>query len=408
MVKFSSSGGVIIKQILQYVQNMPKSHLMISISVLAMFLPFYLCLGIWIVQCIYLLYTREMVVAYQQSLHTKYILLFSLLSMVVSLYYQNYIGFGCSIVVLCVLSMIVYYMKHITKELFEKLVDLILFLSIFCAIYGLFEYMGILSSMGINGFEVIVLDGPNQRLNSIFFNANYYATMIEFFVMMCVYKLLKCKSFKRCIWYIGILAINFVLLYLTGCRTAWPAIGIGLLIMLMCDNQFKMFKLVLVIGIIVLIVFCIYPEIFPRTDSIAGYLDVRKKIWLVSLQSFKDHFLFGEGPLTYMHVYLQYGGVYTQHSHSIYLDPLVSYGVVGITVISPYVISNIKQLVCVYRSKVDISLLSLIIGTICVILIHGILDYTVYFIQTGYLFLLIIGAYAIYLNQGGKKYECNA
>ena len=85
--------------------------------------------------------------------------------MLVSLFYRNYIGAGCTIIVLCVLSIVIYYMEHITLSLFEWLVDIILVMSIFSAVYGLFEYAGILHSIGVNQFEVLVLDGPYERLN---------------------------------------------------------------------------------------------------------------------------------------------------------------------------------------------------------------------------------------------------
>lgn len=369
---------------------------MLLITILSLFLPFYICAVIWLIQSIYLLVNKDMIRAYQNRKNSKYILLLTLISLGTSLFYKNYVGAMCVLVVLCVLSMIVYYMDHVTKEIFEWLTEIMLFMSIISACYGLFEYMGILNSIGIEQFEVLILDGPYERLNSVFFNANYYATMIEFFVILSVYKILNCNSIKKSVYYLFVIVINFFLLYLSGCRTAWPAIGFGVLVLLLFDKHYGAFKLVLCLGVVCFIVFLIYPEIFPRTDNILEYFRVRQGIWEVAIQSIIDHPLFGEGPLTYMHIYTQYGGVYTQHAHSIYLDPILSYGIIGVLAILPYTYSCLKDMIKVYQSKVDQSLIALAVGTLGMILVHGTLDYTVYFIQTGFVFLMILSSYAIY------------
>lgn len=395
-VKTQGYGGVIIKTVMNCLKRFEYHQFMLLITILALFLPFYICFIIWLLQCLYLLYTKEMIQAYQHRTGSKYVLLFSLISMLVSLFYRNYIGAGCTIIVLCVLSIVIYYMEHITLSLFEWLVDIILVMSIFSAVYGLFEYAGILHSIGVNQFEVLVLDGPYERLNSVFFNANYYATMIEFFVILSVYKLLRCKKNVKVFFYLGVILINFFLLYLSGCRTAWPAIGFGILVLLLFDQRYGAFKLMMALGCVCLIVFLIYPEVFPRTDNILEYFGVRQGIWEVAIKCIKDHLFFGEGPLTYMHIFEQYGGVYTQHAHSIYLDPILSYGLVGVASIFPYVYASLKSLIKMYLQKNDLSLSALMIGTLAIVLVHGIMDYTVYFVQTGFLFLMIMSSYAVY------------
>ena len=40
--------------------------------------------------------------------------------------------------------------------------------------------------------------------------------------------------------------------------------------------------------------------------------------------------------------------------------------------------------------------MALIISVIAVTLIHGILDYTVYFIQTGFVFMMLISSFYMY------------
>ena len=165
----------------------------IIVAVFSMFLPFYMCGGILIFLTLRLLWKGEIQEAYRQIPKSRFIIYFSLLSAIVSLFYQNYYGFVCSIGILVILSFVLYYRIHMDSRLFEYITNCIIVLSIFAALYGLIEYIGILNSYNIDQFEIMIFNRPQDRINSVFFNANYYAMMIEFFVCLTFYKILKIK-----------------------------------------------------------------------------------------------------------------------------------------------------------------------------------------------------------------------
>ena len=357
-----------------------------------------MCVGVLLLETLYLLFEGAMIKTYKQTKWSIFVVLFSLISLVVSLYYKNYLGALCSLVVWLILSMIIFYANHITKPLFEFLLDIIFFFSILAAIYGLFEYTKILANF-TDDFDVLIFNSPENRLNSVFFNANYYAMMIEFFVLIGIYKLFHCQAFQSIVYYLGVIVLNIFLLYLTGCRSAWPALACGILVLLLLERKYKSFFLILCVGLVALVFICLNPQYFPRASNILEYFGIRVDIWAVAIKGIKDNFLFGQGPMTYMHIYKNYADIYTQHAHSIYLDPLLSYGIVGVGVIAPYVYQQFKSLVQVYRSKVDQPLMALIIATIAVTLVHGLLDYTVYFVQTGFVFLMLISSFQIYRHK---------
>ena len=75
----------------------------------------------------------------------------------------------------------------------------------------------------------------------------------------------------------------------------------------------------------------------------------------------------------------KYNGHLTQHAHSVYLDPLLSFGIIGLACLVPYVYDNCKRL---YKVKEHYSYIALVMGFIGVLLIHGILDYTIFWIHT--------------------------
>lgn len=380
----------------------------IIVAVFSMFLPFYMCGGILIFLTLRLLWKEEIQEAYRQIPKSRFIIYFSLLSAIVSLFYQNYYGFVCSIGILVILSFVLYYRIHIDSRLFEYITNCIIVLSIFAALYGLIEYIGILNSYNIDQFEIMIFNRPQDRINSVFFNANYYAMMIEFFVCLTFYKILKIKDikleWKKFIYYVAVIGLNLFVLLLTACRTAWPALAGGILIMLIVDKHHKTCACILALVIVACIYFLLNPSKFPRVDNIVTYFMTRAGIWEVAIQNIITHPLFGEGPMTYMHIYPLYHGHPTEHAHSIYLDPLLCFGIVGLLTIAPYIYSNIQRLYRLWKLKVDKTLVALIVSFTVMIFIHGILDYTIFFVQTGFLYLLIASSFDVH-KHALKAYE---
>lgn len=372
----------------------------IIVAVFSMFLPFYMCGGVLIFLTLRLLWKGEIQEAYRQIPKSRYILYFCILSAIVSLFYQNYYGFVCSIGMLVLFSFIVYYRVHISLRLFEYITNCLIVLSIFAALYALIEYIGILNSLNIDQFEIIIFNRPQDRINSVFFNANYYAMMIEFFICITFYKILKIKNIKlnwrKFIYYVAVIGLNLFVLVLTACRTAWPALAGGILIMLIIDKHYKTCATILAVVIAVCIYFLFNPSQFPRVDNIIDYFMTRAGIWDVAIQNIITHPLFGEGPMTYMHIYPLYNGHPTEHAHSIYLDPLLCFGIIGLLTIAPYIFSNIQRLYRLWKFKIDKTLVALIVSFTVMIFIHGLLDYTIFFVQTGFLFLLIASSFDIY------------
>lgn len=380
----------------------------IIVAVFSMFLPFYMCGGILIFLTLRLLWKGEIQEAYRQIPKSRFIIYFSLLSAIVSLFYQNYYGFVCSIGILVILSFVLYYRIHIDSRLFEYITNCIIVLSIFAALYGLIEYIGILNSYNIDQFEIMIFNRPQDRINSVFFNANYYAMMIEFFVCLTFYKILKIKDikleWKKFIYYVAVIGLNLFVLLLTACRTAWPALAGGILIMLIVDKHHKTCACILALVIVACIYFLLNPSKFPRVDNIVAYFMTRAGIWEVAIQNIITHPLFGEGPMTYMHIYPLYHGHPTEHAHSIYLDPLLCFGIVGLLTIASYIYSNIQRLYRLWKLKVDKTLVALIVSFTVMIFIHGILDYTIFFVQTGFLYLLIASSFDVH-KHALKAYE---
>lgn len=369
-----------------------------------MFLPFYITLIIHAIELIILLKRGELVEAYKNTKASYFILFFCALLAIVSLFYQNYLGILVTVGILMLGSFAVYYRQHISAESFEFFMDTTLILSLVAALVAIIQYFIILHRFNIDGFELIIFNTPKNRVDSFYFNANYYAMMIEFWVGIAFYKILRLTqeehvNFKKIGGYCIIILINLFTLVLSGCRTAWPAMLAGLAIMLLFAHFYKLFGLIAAGGMASAGFLFTHKSYIPRASNITKYLGVRQKIWRAALASIKDHPLFGEGPLTYMHIWKQYNGHNTQHAHNIFLDPPLSFGIVGILMILPYYISCIKRTYITYKLHKNDTLVALIIGLIVMTYIHGLLDYTIFFIQTSFTLFMVISSFDIYREE---------
>lgn len=370
----------------------------IMFVVCSIFLPFYCCLIAIACTLVYLLVKKRWKPIIYEVPRSKWAIGFCLLTSFVAFVNGNYLGGVCAIGILLLLLFIFYYRTIINKRLFELLMDACCIISLFCFAWALMEYFRIITRLDYSFLEFRVEDNPKNRINSTFFNANYYAMMIEFLVLICIYKMMQVKTTRRIVFYIVTIVCNLFALYLTGCRTAWVPFVVTIPFMFLINKRMGYFGTTmgtLGAGGIALL---IKPDILQRTSIFSDFLK-RANIWQTAWKGIQAHPLLGEGPLTYYHIYPMYHGHPTQHAHSVYLDPFLSHGVIGVAIFAVYVGSNLKQVWRLFQRRIDMRLFSLIVACILTVLIHGILDYTVYWVQTGFLFLLILSSSSIYFHK---------
>ena len=165
-------------------------------------------------------------------------------------------------------------------------------ISWFCAIYAFAEYTKIVDRLNYDVFSFIIEDNPKHRINSTFFNANYYAMMIEFIVLICIYKMMQVKTKRRIIFYISTILVNLFILYLTGCRTAWIPFVVTIPFLFLMNKRFLYFSMTMsayagAAGILLL-----KPGIFQRTTLFTDF-GKRFKIWNCAFKGIKASGLAG-------------------------------------------------------------------------------------------------------------------
>ena len=94
-------------------------------------------------------------------------------------------------------------------------------------------------------------------------------------------------------------------------------------------------------------------------------------------------------------IYDEFGGYKTFHSHNLLLDTLLNYGFVGLGAIGIYVISQLKLLSLRMKNRICGNMNILVIAALVAITVHGLTDVTIFWIQTGLLFMLMFSSMGI-------------
>lgn len=322
---------------------------------------------------------------------SKYLIIFGIIALINSAIHQNIFGVLSSIELLLAFSIMFVYRNHVDKNFFYLVIKLSALMSLFSFGIALFQFVQInlvLDSPNI----FLIQDKPEYRVHGVFFNANYYATILEFVILMSFYKLALVRDKESSTaFYFLVIFLNIFALYLTGCRTAWFAIFMAIPIMFLFQKKYYIGLLLIILSFITLfLTFSL--ELFPRIDTLLKDFSIRLDIWSTAFKGFLANPLFGIGPFGYRTIYSTFGGPKTVHAHSIYFDSLLSFGLVGVSLALIYLQDYIRLFL---RSSHKTSY-SFIIGIIIVVLVHGIFDVAIFQIQTTLLFLILVSSISMH------------
>ncbi|MGL4589693.1 MAG: O-antigen ligase family protein [Mycoplasmatales bacterium] len=360
----------------------------IIILIFSIFTPVYIC-GLY---CLYLfihmIRTKQLVPSYRASEGVA-LAVVALLALLTSIFHKNFNGSLMSIGLFIGFSLTLFYRMKVDKKIFYLVIKISSIMSVFAAIIGFIQFV----SITINNFSgieniLVIQDAPELRVSSVFFNPNYYATIIELVILMAFYKLfiVREKNLSHT-FYILVIVINMGMLYLTGCRTAWAGVFAAIPIMFLFRKKYKTGIFLIIFGILsVILVF--YTNSFPRMDTILSDSSTRMKIWKAAGNGFLEHPLFGLGPHGYALIYERFNGPPTIHAHSLYFDSFLSLGIVGVASGLVY----FKNYFTLYFKSSHKKSYSFIVGVVVAMLVHGVFDITILNLQTGLFFFIIISS----------------
>lgn len=299
----------------------------------------------------------------------------------VAAFYHNYKGIQAMTLLLGAVICTMYLRTVMTRELFERLLNIACLCSIVCAGIAVAQKAWMWSAQ------------PFFRPESVFFNANYYGTMAVFMVLVGLHQFLN-HSRKRWVYLLAIFA-NLLGLYLCASMSSLATMIVCVMAMLLMYRRKKLVcitaLLVLAGGILVMLV----PAVYPRLGDVEDTFGSRLTIWGTALKGILETPLFGRGPEAYPLAYAQFGGYDTYHCHNLLLDTLLNFGIVGTGLMGMFVIYQGRQLYLRYKNHICREYTILIAAASLGVLIHGVTDVTVFWIQTGMFFLLLFSASGI-------------
>lgn len=357
----------------------------------------------------YVLVTKKWLAMIKKSFSNQLLIAVSLICFFEAILRQNYLGIIISIFIAFLMLDVIYFKAFITKETFNQIIESLILISLVSVVLAIFQQIQLVEQVKQMHSFFDIQNKPQYRVSSFYFNANYFAMMIVFVENLCIYAFMKTKDIKKRVYYTVVGLTNLFALYLTGGRIGWLALLISGLVMLVINGWYKLTAIISVFGVSSILVLLKNPHIIPRFASHGFKVERRHEIWNNAILMVKDHPLFGYGPLGYFtnwYKYLdEYKAVYgyeglrqyvtlgtnSQHAHTIFLEPLISFGLLGCFVFILYFIQLFKNLIRLFKRNEKL-LVSLISGLLVSALVFCLIDFPILWIQTGLLWLLLINS----------------
>ena len=376
--------------VIEKLKSLSKQEGLLLGVILSIFLPFYLFVIIFISYLLWLVYTGEMKGILKRLSQHPVLLFFIAYSTAISLLAQNVMGVVSSVAMFLFAIFFYYYQAQLTPKFFRLTIEGVLASSVLAAVFAALEHFQIVKKFDYTFLSPRMQVWHQNRAEVAFFNPNYYGIICCFCIMIGFYlisttKLRWLRIFSMIAIFANLFGLNF-----TQNRTAFPAIIFGAIIYLFTTiKNWRAFWLsVGVFGIGLAFLFS--SDLGVRMGTLDSSMEERVSIWNAGMALFKQNPFWGEGPLTYMHSFPRIGAPYHEHAHSIYIDTILSYGVVGTVLLGIASATPVRMLIDMSQVPSKRPILGLYLSFLTVVAVHGIFDLALFWIQSSFIFLLVM------------------
>lgn len=316
--------------------------------------------------------------------YTKLIFVFLIGSFFVAAIYNNYRGMMDSLLIYAVVTSGLYFRSIMTRDLFDFSMDSACAASVGCAIVAIIQKI----------LAYTIFKTPSYRPTSDFVNANFYGMMIEFVILIAVYRIF--TNPRKISFYGAVIGFNFVGLYLTASCSSFVAMVCAVSVILIYKKDKKIARKFFGVIAVCFALFFVFPALMPRSaDALETTLAQRLSIWSTSWKAFRQTPVFGRGAMAYQIVWQQFDGYKTYHCHNLVLDTLLNFGVVGLLAVGGYIWAQLHLTVLKFRYHICRDMDVLAFAALTAVLVHGFTDVTILWIQTGSLFFLMVSSIGI-------------
>lgn len=375
---------------IEKLKGLSSKELILLGIILSIFLPFYLFVVVLCLYIISLIFTGDMKSILQKMGEHPMLLLFLSYSTVISILAQNWMGLVASVGMFLFTIFFLHYQSILSHKFFRLILQFVLFGSVLSAAFASLEHFQIVKKFNYAFLSPNMQVWHQNRAEVTFFNPNYYGIICCFCIMIAFYlftttKLNWLKVFCVIAGFVNLFGLNF-----TQNRTAFPAIIAGAVIYLFTTiKNWKAFWLS--IGVFAIgLSFLFSSDLGVRMGTLDSSMEERISIWDAGMALFKQNPFWGEGPLTYMHSYPRIHAPYHEHAHSLYIDTILSYGIVGTILLVLSSVAPVRLMMDMSQESGKRPIIGLYLSFLTVVAVHGIFDLALFWIQSGFIFLLVM------------------
>ncbi|CAG5426056.1 O-Antigen Polymerase family [Streptococcus pneumoniae] len=375
---------------IEKLKGLSSKELILLGIILSIFLPFYLFVVVLCLYIISLIFTGDMKSVLQKMGEHPMLLLFLSYSTVISILAQNWMGLVASVGMFLFTIFFLHYQSILSHKFFRLILQFVLFGSVLSAAFASLEHFQIVKKFNYAFLSPNMQVWHQNRAEVTFFNPNYYGIICCFCIMIAFYlftttKLNWLKVFCVIAGFVNLFGLNF-----TQNRTAFPAIIAGAIIYLFTTiKNWKAFWLS--IGVFAIgLSFLFSSDLGVRMGTLDSSMEERISIWDAGMALFKQNPFWGEGPLTYMHSYPRIHAPYHEHAHSLYIDTILSYGIVGTILLVLSSVAPVRLMMDMSQESGKRPIIGLYLSFLTVVAVHGIFDLALFWIQSGFIFLLVM------------------
>ncbi|CTJ70252.1 hypothetical protein ERS043979_01337 [Streptococcus pneumoniae] len=375
---------------IEKLKGLSSKELILLGIILSIFLPFYLFVVVLCLYIISLIFTGDMKSILQKMGEHPMLLLFLSYSTVISILAQNWMGLVASVGMFLFTIFFLHYQSILSHKFFRLILQFVLFGSVLSAAFASLEHFQIVKKINYAFLSPNMQVWHQNRAEVTFFNPNYYGIICCFCIMIAFYlftttKLNWLKVFCVIAGFVNLFGLNF-----TQNRTAFPAIIAGAIIYLFTTiKNWKAFWLS--IGVFAIgLSFLFSSDLGVRMGTLDSSMEERISIWDAGMALFKQNPFWGEGPLTYMNSYPRIHAPYHEHAHSLYIDTILSYGIVGTILLVLSSVAPVRLMMDMSQESGKRPIIGLYLSFLTVVAVHGIFDLALFWIQSGFIFLLVM------------------
>ncbi len=372
--------------------NSPQN--MVLVAAICVFLPYQLAAIIMLFIVGKIILKKGMLKSFFERKSNLLAPVFIGITIITAILFKNWLGAFVSVIFFLIIIFGFYVRKIMTHEIFEKMLSFLCGASIFASAVILFEKIIYFSDKTHRCFGDFFPGQTYSKLASFYFSPTYLSSCMVVVVVICAYKVINRKGHLP--YYYLTAFLSMLTIYFAGSMFVWVNAFAALAAYLIIIRHRKLIALVFTLVAIAGTVLFFVPDILPRLSEAMLTVDNRLLIWNLSLDSLKISPLFGQGFQTYGHIangLIAKGvqGVYSAyHAHNIFLEPLLSYGIIGSGILALFVVKFYKDLFSA-RNK-ESHIFSIIIAISVGIFIHSLIDMTMLWIQPMIIYCLIFGA----------------